>query len=548
MKKLLILYTLVFTLGIIEIQNTIFEGIEGSSVYGQIWVIQQITNNDYDDDRPDISGNKIVWDGDVQGNGNFADREIFFYDGTNITRITNNSYHDWNPEISESNVAWSGYIPSLSLNGIYFYDGENTSLIGVDAQPYPQISGDNVTWSAYVSGDISQGHLEIFFFDGSSTTQLTYTSYDEEYPRISGNNIVWHRRESLPQDTEIFLYDGFSIQQITDNSFNEQMPDVSGNNVTWEGKVGDSYETFFYDGTTITQITNDPPHTDNPKISGNNIVWRASDIEEIFFYDGSTVTRLTNDDYWVENPQISGSNVVWNGYDGNDSEIFLYDGITVTQLTNNEYNDYNQSISGNNVTWQGFDGNDYEIFFATLIPSINDIINFIIANADIHGEGPGNSADHRYNAFLNMLLVTADLIEAANYNAACNKLESVFKKCDGLPNPPDFIDGNTDTMATLIEMFDDLMESLGCPLEIPEQYTATLIYYTDGEGKNWIEIELTDEQGNPVANEKFTLYLPDGSVKKGRLDENGEANIESTEPGDATIDFPQLDTNSWQRL
>ena len=59
---------------------------------------------------------------------------------------------------------------------------------------------------------------------------------------------------------------------------------------------------------------------------------------------------------------------------------------------------------------------------------------------------------------------------------------------------------------------------------------------------------LKDKEGIPVANEKYELYLPDGSVKKGRLDENGEAQIESTGPGDATIDFPQLDTNSWQRL
>ena len=149
---------------------------------------------------------------------------------------------------------------------------------------------------------------------------------------------------------------------------------------------------------------------------------------------------------------------------------------------------------------------------------------------------------------MNMLLVTADLIDAASYDAACNKIESIFKKCDGLPIPPDFIDGNSDTMSALIGMFDDLMESLGCTSGIPEQYEATLTFYTDEEGKNWITVVLTNEEGNPVANEKYELYLPDGSVKKGRLGENGEAQIESTGPGDATIDFPQLDTNSWQSL
>jgi hypothetical protein len=180
--------------------------------------------------------------------------------------------------------------------------------------------------------------------------------------------------------------------------------------------------------------------------------------------------------------------------------------------------------------------------------TVDDIIDFIVENEDIEGVGSGNSANNKYNAYMNMLLVTADLVDAASYDAACNKLESIFKKCDGLPKPPDFIDGNPDAMAALIEMFDDLMGSLGCPLEIPEQYEATLTFYTDDEGKNWITVTLTDEEGNPVANEKFTLYLPDGSVKKGRLDENGEAQIESTGSEDETINFPQLDSNSWHLL
>jgi hypothetical protein len=54
------------------------------------------------------------------------------------------------------------------------------------------------------------------------------------------------------------------------------------------------------------------------------------------------------------------------------------------------------------------------------------------------------------------------LIEAGYIADACGQINSIMKKCDGLHRPPDFIDGNTDTMGTLTGMLDDLSTSLEC--------------------------------------------------------------------------------------
>ncbi len=44
------------------------------------------------------------------------------------------------------------------------------------------------------------------------------------------------------------------------------------------------------------------------------------------------------------------------------------------------------------------------------------------------------------------------------------------------------------------------------------------------EKKSWIEIELVDEEGNPVPGEKYKVILPDGqTVAEGTLDEKGFA-------------------------
>ena len=68
----------------------------------------------------------------------------------------------------------------------------------------------------------------------------------------------------------------------------------------------------------------------------------------------------------------------------------------------------------------------------------------------------------------------------------------------------------------------------------------------DKEKKSWIEIELVDEEDQPVPGEKYKITLPDGSVAKGTLDENGFARIEGIEPGTCQITFSELDKDAWE--
>ena len=62
----------------------------------------------------------------------------------------------------------------------------------------PQISGDKVVWQGHDGND-----FEIFYFDGTTTHQLTDNSYDDMYAQISGNNIVWQGWDG--DDEEIFM-------------------------------------------------------------------------------------------------------------------------------------------------------------------------------------------------------------------------------------------------------------------------------------------------------------------------------------------------------
>ncbi len=65
--------------------------------------------------------------------------------------------------------------------------------------------------------------------------------------------------------------------------------------------------------------------------------------------------------------------------------------------------------------------------------------------------------------------------------------------------------------------------------------------------KSWIEIELVDEEDNPVPGERYRITLPDGkTLAEGRLDDKGFARVDGIDPGTCQITFPDLDKEAWE--
>lgn len=68
----------------------------------------------------------------------------------------------------------------------------------------------------------------------------------------------------------------------------------------------------------------------------------------------------------------------------------------------------------------------------------------------------------------------------------------------------------------------------------------------DEEKTSWIEIELVDEEDNPVPGERYEITVPDGTVASGTLDENGFARVDGIDPGTCQVTFPELDKSAWE--
>ncbi|MGA8152327.1 MAG: type VI secretion system tip protein VgrG [Terriglobales bacterium] len=74
----------------------------------------------------------------------------------------------------------------------------------------------------------------------------------------------------------------------------------------------------------------------------------------------------------------------------------------------------------------------------------------------------------------------------------------------------------------------------------------TAPFKPDPEKPHWIEIEMVDEEGNPVPGEQYNITLPDGSQASGSLDDKGKARVDGIDPGSCKVTFPNLDQSVWK--
>ncbi len=63
--------------------------------------------------------------------------------------------------------------------------------------------------------------------------------------------------------------------------------------------------------------------------------------------------------------------------------------------------------------------------------------------------------------------------------------------------------------------------------------------------KGQLNCQLTDQDGNPMAGEKYEIELPDGSIKKGVTDQDGKVSLANIPEGMCKVNFPDIHGSEW---
>jgi phage protein D len=64
--------------------------------------------------------------------------------------------------------------------------------------------------------------------------------------------------------------------------------------------------------------------------------------------------------------------------------------------------------------------------------------------------------------------------------------------------------------------------------------------------KEWLELELVDDAGKPMAGQRYRVQTADGRVVEGKLDASGKARLTDVKPGSNTVSFPDY-SGEWRR-
>lgn len=139
-----------------------------------------------------------------------------------VVQVTDNDYPDWNPQISGSHLAWAGSIFGDQVSQIFYYGlNEQSAPVALTdddlAKQGLDISGDKLVWAGGSNPD-DPNTLEIYYYDLSvqgPAVQLTDNGIFDAAPQISGNNVVWFGRHSnLSNAYNRIYYMGISITTI----------------------------------------------------------------------------------------------------------------------------------------------------------------------------------------------------------------------------------------------------------------------------------------------------------------------------------------------
>ncbi len=285
--------------------------------------INKITDNLHQDLLPQLSGDYLVWQAEIDG-----DREIFLHNlkSQKTKQITNNFTDDVKPQISGNNIVWQGYQNNSQAIFTYNIDTGLTTRISSSSSNnlLPKISDNNIVWQGSVSsssftltgfggssGDSSQdpgSFIGIHLSNSGDAKKLTSNiaklnlAYDLDiaWARVSGGIQQWNASGSLSPENFDAVVNYAESKDVNTYLYLEYRSDLDGGSIydfDWY-QIGRTYAEHFGDRVEAYGIINEPDHV----VSGNSPKEVAFALEK--FADG---VHSVNSDYVVTSPGLGGT-------------------------------------------------------------------------------------------------------------------------------------------------------------------------------------------------------------------------------------------------
>ena len=200
----------------------------------------------YDQVRPDICGNIVVWEDSREGSYISWTPVIYWKnivsgDGGRVSTYKGSNLLQLHPAVSGTKVVWQDYRennnPVIYWKDIYTGAGGRVSSYNgpnLD-QEWPAISGTKVVWN-----DWREGHSVIYWKDISTGTGGRVSSYygsAQVDPAIFGNKVVctdYREDNAVIYWKDLSTGNGGRVSTYHGAYLDQKYPAISGNKVVWQ--------------------------------------------------------------------------------------------------------------------------------------------------------------------------------------------------------------------------------------------------------------------------------------------------------------------------
>ncbi len=237
-------------------------------------------------ERPSVSGSKVVWQEDEDGDGN---TDIHLLDlAAGVRRVlADDPAPQFNPQISGEVVVWiderygSWDIVTYDLRT----DEEVVVAGGQEQELYAAVGAGRVAWVeiASVSPTGESGDWNILMHDLDSGEGLVVADSDDRQfsPSTDGDKVVWHDDRNGQWD--IYMFDPSSGEEtrITRDKGSQTYPVISGRYIVWQDNRGGDWDIYGYDLETKDEIAvaTGPMDQEQPRIFESAVTWHENGIE-----------------------------------------------------------------------------------------------------------------------------------------------------------------------------------------------------------------------------------------------------------------------------
>lgn len=251
--------------------------------------VKQLTSDPYEQDRPKIYKNMVVWEDDrsryTKGSRVTNILDIYMYDlATNEEMpLITTQLKEMLPDIYGETVVCEIYADA-AYERIYYYDLSSKKLEEITSSSMmmgaPRVYTNTVVWTTQLGG----GDIFAYDLNTGEKTKITDSVEDEFDVDIYENRIAY-AKGSFDSDLDIYVYDMSSgvETRITDTPDKlERAPRIYKNNMAYIRREGGYTNVYLHDLENGKEIKIDSPSEFNylPDIWENKIIWMGFDISK----------------------------------------------------------------------------------------------------------------------------------------------------------------------------------------------------------------------------------------------------------------------------